>query len=280
MSEEFKSWSMSIRFLIALVSTGLLMTALPAKAETGENGGSDDAIKLTWDNGIVITRKGLDWFRDLIVTPFASIYEALNPPADSVIDANTEIDFTETPTSFVATFDGFGAVKRSEENISVEIKGKYWRFNGDINVYNEVDLEGTSDDADKIELTSATLRHTYGPPDYSGDHGPADSLRPNVFYVANQSGLEPGGTGNYSSAETTGLATHSPHQDKLVYSLFDGITVSRDATSLFGEEDWHITGFTYQVRAEHVPGPLPLFGVAGAFAFSRRIRKRIKVSPG
>ncbi len=184
---------MSIRFLIALVSTGLLMTALPAKAETGENGGSDDAIKLTWDNGIVITRKGLDWFRDLIVTPFASIYEALNPPADSVIDANTEIDFTETPTSFVATFDGFGAVKRSEENISVEIKGKYWRFNGDINVYNEVTLEGTSDDADKIELTSATLRHTYGPPDYSGDHGPADSLRPNVFYVANQSGLEPGG---------------------------------------------------------------------------------------
>jgi hypothetical protein len=36
----------------------------------------------------------------------------------------------------------------------------------------------------------------------------------------------------------------------------------------------------HSAPATSVPGPLPLFGAAAAFGFSRKLRKRIKLAPG
>lgn len=95
-----------------------------------------------------------------------------------------------------------------------------------------------------------------GYPNYFGFQGPwfATNISPNPGYSDNVSG----------------------------YTIDDGILVG-----VLGDGNFSVT-FNYGVFAQatlyappaaSVPGPLPLFGAAAAFGFSRKLRKRIKLAP-
>lgn len=194
----------------------------------------------------------------------------------SLVKANTRLIAQETPTQVSIVYSGLGAVSK-DESIPLSFVGDYWDFNATLNVYDEADISGTADDADRIILTSSSLIHKADPLDGGQPHDLAEKLSLDVNYTANESLLEPGNVATFSK-ETIDIANHAPHSDQLFYSRLEG-TVSRDASSIFFEEDWQIEGFAYDLRAGHaVPGPLPVFGVAAVFGYSRKLRKRVRNS--
>jgi hypothetical protein len=68
------------------------------------------------------------------------------------------------------------------------------------------------------------------------------------------------------------------------YRNFGGIQNFRvnSSNTTFNQAVGHSQTFTYAQATLYtapVPGPLPLFGAAAAFGFSRKLRKRIKLAP-
>ena len=69
------------------------------------------------------------------------------------------------------------------------------------------------------------------------------------------------------------------------YRDFGGIQNFRvdSSNTTFNQSVGHGQTFTYAQATLYTapaPGPLPLFGAAAAFGFSRKLRKRIKLAPG
>lgn len=207
-------------------------------------------------------------------------------PGFSLVNQNTKFRVQETPTEIVGVVSGFGEVSEDKELVPLSFTGDYWDFGALLTAVNELDLTGTSDDADSITITGTELVHKFAPPDPT-PHGLADKLSLNVSYRADESGAAPGVEMQFTKSRTDS-AEHRPHFDNLYYSRLIG-TVRRDPQSILfppTEEDWHILGFTYDFSAKHessplpesVPGPLPVLGLAAVFGYSRKLRKRLRDS--
>ena len=82
-----------------------------------------------------------------------------------------------------------------------------------------------------------------------------------------------GGTVRTATASGTPTANFSGSGANMAYN-FDP-SLSSSVVSKPYIEGWIAIQYEYEVIPSAVPGPLPLFGVAAAFGWSRRLKKRI-----
>jgi hypothetical protein len=114
------------------------------------------------------------------------------------------------------------------------------------------------------------------------------------FATPNNGGVMPwwegGGSGILAQefATQVGLGLGLPNSGTgpaFGYRLFGGVQNFRvdSSNTIFNQAVGDGQIFTYAQATLYtapVPGPLPLFGAAAAFGFSRKLRKRIKLAPG
>lgn len=77
---------------------------------------------------------------------------------------------------------------------------------------------------------------------------------------------------NYTTSGTT------PSVSVASGNVFGFRLASASSSPFYGLAEATISNFTFTAYFEEVPGPLPLAGAAAGFAWSRRLRKRLKLS--
>jgi hypothetical protein len=194
-------------------------------------------------------------------------------PLYSTDTASPKIDITATKESFTLTLVQPNEIGETVDDESITLRGTAYE-NVTPGVFRQLwsyDLTYTYDHVTfgisrNNMFVSGTVKHIVAP--HLEDDTVAPALKVDNLLTAPL--IVPSPPINISANGLLSTVIHPPnHRDRITQ---DKLT-ARVGTPFLG--NWY--NWSHELKAVHeVPGPLPIFGAAAAFGYSRKLRKRIK----